>query len=201
MKMSARMLLVMGLLALTVLTRAQDYVLAKTGNNVEVTGSSSLHNWKMELTAYNSGFNLVKDGNSVKNINNINFSCRVKDLKSESNLMDRKAYDALKADKSPDIKFTGTSVTDLVTNNQKFTGKVKGNLTLAGQTKEVVMPFSGTINNNSVSIQATTSMLMSEYGITPPTAMMGTLKTGDKISVNFSLQYIQNSQIIGQANK
>jgi polyisoprenoid-binding protein YceI len=192
MKMSARMLLVLGLLALTTLTRAQDYVLSKTGSNVEVTGSSSLHNWKMDLTAYTSGFNLVKEGNAVKNISNVNFSCKVKDLKSESNLMDRKAYDALKADKSPEIKFIGTSVSDLVTNNQKFTGKVKGNLTLAGQTREVVMPFSGTISsNNSISIQATASMLMSEYGITPPTAIMGTLKTGDKISVNFSLEYVQ----------
>jgi polyisoprenoid-binding protein YceI len=192
MKISARMLLVLALLALSSIIRAQDYMLSKAGSNVEVTGSSSLHNWKMDVTAYNSEFNLIREGSAIKNINNIYFSCRVKDLKSESNLMDRKAYDALKADNSPEIKFSGTSVTNLVTDNQKFSGKVKGNLSLAGKTKQVEIPFNGTINNNnSVSIQATTSMLMSEYGITPPTAMMGTLKTGDKISVNFSLQYVQ----------
>lgn len=190
--MSVRMLLILGFLALTTLTRAQDYVLSKTGNNVEVTGSSSLHNWKMDVTAYTSGFNLVKEGSVVKNISNITFNCKARDLKSESSLMDRKAYDALKADNSPEIKFNGTSVSDLVTDNQKFTGKVKGNLSLAGKTKEVEIPFSGTINNNNiVNIEAKTSMLMSEYGMTPPTAMMGTLKTGDKISVNLSLQYVQ----------
>lgn len=190
--MSARMLLVMGLLAFSVLTRAQEYVVSKTGSNVEVTGTSSLHNWKMDMTAFNSGFNLVKEGNAIKNIDNVSFRCKAKDLKSESNLMDRKAYDALKSDDFPEISFQGTSVSDLVINNQKFTGKVKGNLSVAGKTKEVVIPFSGTINNNNaVNITASTSMLMSEYGMTPPTAMMGTLKTGDKISVNFSLQYIQ----------
>lgn len=186
------MLLVLGLLALTTLTRAQVYTVSKTGSNVEVTGTSSLHNWKIDVTAYTSVFNLVREGNTVKNIDNISFTCKARDLKSESSLMDRKAYDALKSDNFPEITFSGTSVTDLVSDNQKFTGKVKGNLSLAGKTKEVVIPFSGTINNNNaVSITASTSVIMSEYGMTPPTAMMGTLKTGDKISVNLSLQYVQ----------
>lgn len=190
--MSVRIVLILGLLAFSTLTKAQDYILSKTGNNVEVTGSSSLHNWKMDVTAYTSGFNLVMEGSAVKNISNITFSCKARDLKSESSLMDRKAYDALKADNSPEIKFNGASVSNLITDNQKFTGKVKGNLSIAGKTKEVEIPFSGTINNNNIiSIQAQTSMLMSEYGMIPPTAMMGTLKTGDKISVNLSLQYIQ----------
>jgi len=34
---------------------------------------------------------------------------------------------------------------------------------------------------------------MSDFDITPPTAMLGTLKTGDKVKVSFSFQFLMKS--------
>lgn len=191
--MKERLKIIMLLLfaGLTMITEAQTFVLTPSGNKVEVKGTSSLHDWKMELTKVNSGFQLVKEGVSVKSIDNASFSCNAKDLKSESSLMDKKAWDALKADKQPEIKFTSGPISGIVTNGDQITGKAKGQLTVAGQTREVTFPFSGKISGNSVKIDATADLAMSNFNITPPTAMLGSLKTGDKITVSVSLQYVQ----------
>lgn len=191
MKEKLKILLFIVFAGLTLFAEAQTFVTSPSGNKVEVKGTSSLHDWKMDLDKVNSGFQLVKEGSSVKSINNVTFSCKAKDLKSESSLMDKKAWDALKANDQPELKFTSGSITDLVTTGDKFSGKAKGQLTVAGETREVTVPFTGSTTGNSVRIDATTDLAMSNFKITPPTAMLGSLKTGDKITVSISLQYIQ----------
>lgn len=175
---------------LALVTQAQTFVISPSGNKVEVKGTSSIHDWKMDLDNVNSGFQMIKEGTSVKSINSVSFSCRAKDLKSESSLMDKKAWEALKVDGHPEIKFTSASVTDLVANGDRFSGKAKGQLSVAGETREVTIPFTGSTSGNSVKIDATADLAMSNFKITPPTAMLGSLKTGDKITVSVSLQYI-----------
>jgi len=33
---------------------------------------------------------------------------------------------------------------------------------------------------------------MTDYNIEPPTAMMGALKTGDEVKINYSFQFVQS---------
>jgi len=108
--------------------------------------------------------------------------------------MDKKAYDALKADNYPFITYTGISVAGLVTEGKEFTGNLTGKLNVAGNTKDVTIPFKGSFTDSrTISISAETNLAMSSFSITPPAAMLGTLKTGDEITVSFSLQFIQKS--------
>ena len=35
-------------------------------------------------------------------------------------------------------------------------------------------------------------IVMSDYGIEPPVAMFGTLKTGDEVTIDFELKFVSN---------
>jgi len=198
MKEKIKYLIILALTALPLTASGQNYELSKNGTTIIIKGTSSLHNWEMDVRAYNSEIQVDHEG-STAGIYNVSFVCRATDLKSESNLMDKKAYDALKAKDFPEIKFESTSKTEIVINDNKFSGNLNGRLIIAGKTETVTIPFSGSVDgNNAISISAETDLLMSRFNIAPPTAMLGTLKTGDKISISLSLQYVRTAQLSQQ---
>ncbi len=179
------------LLFFTILTftlYGQSFSLSDKESKMHVKGTSSLHDWVMEMVSMNCNVNLILEGSRLKDIGEIKFSGKTKELKSESNLMDKKAYSALRSDKYPEIKFIKTSLTGLISDNNKFSGKLEGDLSVAGETRRVNFPFSGTMRSNrTIDINGEIELKMSQFKIDPPTAMLGTLKTGDAISVSFSV--------------
>jgi hypothetical protein len=200
MKNKIRILLTVALAGLPLLSEGQTFVLSKTGTAIAIRGTSSLHDWEMDLTSFNSDLLLNQEGSLIMGFDNVTFSCKATDIKSESSLMDKKAYDALKADYYPYITFTGISGTGLVTRGNGFTGNLKGKLNIAGKTKDVTIPFDGNFTDSkTINIVASADLNMSSFNIIPPTAMFGALKTGDEITVSFSLQFVQKSTIEGSS--
>lgn len=190
MKDRIKILILLAFVGFSLNTRGQVYELSKNGTSIRVKGSSNLHDWTMELKSFSSGINIHQDG-TTGNLDKVTFTCRTSDLRSESSLMDKKAHEALKSNTFPEIRFESISGTNLAFSEGKFTGNLEGRLNIAGKTKTVDIPFSGSANpNNTITITAETNLLMSSFDIAPPTAMLGTLKTGDKISVSLSLQYV-----------
>lgn len=195
MKEKMKYLIILAFTALPLMAAGQNYELSKNGTTIIIKGTSSLHNWEMDVRAYTSEIQVDQEG-STADIHNVSFVCRATDLKSESSLMDKKAYDALKAKDFPEIKFESTSKTEIVINDNKFSGNLNGRLIIAGKTEPVTIPFSGSVDgNNTINIVAEADLSMSSFNITPPTAMLGTLKTGDKISISLSLQYVRTAQL------
>ncbi len=195
MKNISKIILLLVLTGFSLLSEGQAFELSETGTAVVIKGTSSLHDWEMNLKAFNSGFQLNQEGSSIKALENVTFSCKATDIKSEYSLMDKKTYDALKADDFPEIKFSSISSTELVADGRKITGILEGKLHVAGEMQDVTIPFNGIFTDSkTINIIASTDLTMSSFNITPPTAMLGALKTGDKISVSFSLQFVQRMQ-------
>ena len=195
MKNTIKTILLFVFAGFSLLSEGQTFELSKTGTVVSINGTSSLHDWKMDLKEFNSGFQLNQEGSLIKGFNNVTFTCKATDIKSESSLMNNKAYDALKAEYFPEINFNGLSTTGLVADGKKFTGNINGKLNVAGKTQDVTIPFNGTfVDSKTINIITSYNITMSSFNITPPTFLLGALKTDDKISVSFSLQFIQKSQ-------
>ncbi|MFH0843615.1 MAG: YceI family protein [Bacteroidota bacterium] len=197
-----KILLIAAISGQSLIAEGQRFVLSGDGTFIAIKGTSSLHDWEMNLEASNSVFQLNRDGNVIKGIENVSFSCRATDIKSEYSLMDKKTRDALKADEYPEIKFSSISGTTKVARDNTFTGNLYGRLFVAGNTRDVSIPFKGTFtDSNTIKITASAELTLTSFNITPPTAMMGALKTGDQISVLFSLHFVtaekENNQVAG----
>jgi len=65
-------------------------------------------------------------------------------------------------------------------------GTMTGKLTVTNVTKNVSFPVTVNKTGDSYTITGIESIKMTEYGVTPPSFMMNTVKTGDliKITVN-----------------
>jgi hypothetical protein len=195
MKKAITGILIVILTGFTTRSIGATYELAKTGAEVVIKGTSSLHDWSMDLKIINCGAQFKQEGTIIKSIDNVFFSCKVNDIKSESSIMDNKAYDALKAKAYPEIKFNWVSTNGLISDGNKFNGNLRGKLIVAGETRDVTISFNGSFSdNNTIIVTGSTDINMSNFNMIPPTALLGTLKTGDKITVAFNLQFIQKAQ-------
>ena len=195
MRSTIKILIIIVLAGFPLKSEGQKFTLSKSETAISIKGTSSLHDWEMNLEAFSSAFQLNREGTVIKGFDNVIFSCKATDIKSEHSLMDKKTYDALKADDYPEIKFRATSASALISGDKTFTGSLNGKLDVAGESRDVTLPFKGTIvDNNTINIVASTDLKMSSFNITPPTALMGTLKTGDQISVEFSLHFVNTGK-------
>jgi hypothetical protein len=175
----------------------QSFELSKEKASFLVTGTSTLHDWKMDLKIFDCNANFIVEGSRLTTIDQIAFNCKATDLKSDNSLMDKKAYSALKSGTFPEIKFNGMSPIEISVNSNKFTDNLKGTLSIAGKSIAVSIPINGTfssINGNEIfEVSGETDLKLSNFNIDPPTAMLGVLKTGDGIKVSFSMQFTQKS--------
>jgi hypothetical protein len=176
----------------------QSFKLSKDDISFEVMGTSNLHDWKMNLEIFECTANFILAGSRLKSIDDVTFSCKSTDLKSNSSLMDKKTYSALKSGTFPEIRFNMSSGINISSDNNNFTEKLKGDLFLSGKSVAVIVPVSGRIYDNNgtktIDVQGKTELKMSDFDISPPSFMMGTLKTGDKVTILFSLSFQEKQE-------
>ena len=149
-----------------------------SSSKMSVLGTSTLHDWESIVEDFSASAS-VENGK----IANVNFTAKVKSIKSGKGGMDKNTYKAMKADNFPNIKFTAKELNVSGTN---LSGS--GQLTIAGKTKTIQSNFSyEKWTDDAFQIRGEVELIMSEYGIDPPTAMMGTIKTGDKVTIKFEI--------------
>jgi|SRR5215213_8092348 len=184
------LLAVVGLIS-TFAANAQN-VRKNTAFIVKVKGSSNLHDWTMEAKSgtIEANLNLASNVSYLAGIQSLSFSLPVKNLKStEGNLMDTRAYDALKAEKYPNISFKLLSATPTTNSANKSTFKVTGELTISGATKQIEMTANATKNTDgSVIITGSQNLKMTQFGIKPPSFMFGALKVTDNLTIDYTVR-------------
>jgi len=149
---------------------------------MKITGTSTVHDWEIDVTSFSA--KAVLKGESIEKVE---FSAEVESLKSGTSSMDNNTYKALNADKYPTIKFRGKNMTG---NNGKI--NIKGDLTISGVTKPVA--FKATQERwaeQSMTFKGTYTFNMSDFGVDPPRALLGTIRTGDEITIDFKIVMYQ----------
>jgi polyisoprenoid-binding protein YceI len=184
------------ILALLILTtfnisQAQTNYTIKDAPSIKINGTSTLHNWEMESsTATCNATFVLNASNQITGITAIHFSTPVEQLKSGKGAMDKNAYKALNKDKYPAITFELTPGTATITpkGGGVFTVKGYGKLSFGGGIRDIELLADCKVNaDKTITVTGTRNIGMKDYGVKPPSFMMGAVKTGNEIVLNFSL--------------
>lgn len=158
-----------------------------SNHKILIEGTSNIHDWEMNVEKVD-GFIEMKTENDEITISNISLTIPVKSMKSGKGKMDSNTYEALKEKKNPNITFSFLETTKVEkTGNSTYKVNIKGNLSIAGNTQTIIIPL--IIDTSKTSITASYNINMTDYGVDPPTAVFGTIKTGEAVSLNFNLNY------------
>ena len=160
----------------------------QSSTSIVLKGTSTLHDYECLSTVLHG---VIEMDTLLKSFKSIEISIPVKSIHSGNSSMDENMYDALKANDNPDIKFSLINInndTKSTLVNQDSIIQLQGKLSIAGKEQMIELPVIVVKDNNGiVTVRGKKKLLMTEYGIEPPTFMLGILKTGNEVSVEFKV--------------
>jgi hypothetical protein len=172
------------------MSRVNHRASAPGNADVKVLGTSNVHAWSMEDKDVTCSVEFVYAAGKALPVSlaAFTFSFPVQSLKSGKSGMDSKAYDALKAKTQANITFVASSSKIIPGANNEFTVKSSGNLTIAGVTKAVALTAGCSVKAfGAITCAGTDTLRMSDYQIKAPTYMLGTLRTGNRLIIDFTM--------------
>lgn len=167
----------------------KQVVLLPENSSITISGTSTLHDWEESIEKFDVNLELNFQDTKIAGVDKVEFKCQSASISSDYSIMTNKTLNALRAEKHPEIQFRMVSVEKFLIQQEKFSGILVGDLSVAGVTKRVRLEFSGHNGGNIINIVGSKQITMADFNVEPPTAMMGTLKTGDKVVVSFNLSF------------
>ena len=170
------------LLLLHTKTEAQNFTVKNS--KVTVQGSSSLHDWESEVEKTDIKGSYTADKGTLVDLSNAVVKIPVTSIKStKGKMMDNKTYEAFDFEKNPSIIFTVTS-----SRVGAKTVDFKGTLAMAGAVRPVeVRATWRLLSNGDLQVTGSHQLKMTDFKMEPPTAMMGTVKVGEEVTVTFDI--------------
>lgn len=162
--------------------------------SLSIKGTSSLHDWEMKSSKGKCEVEFVIGANDkITAINSLKFDLDPTSIKSEYTMMDNNTYKALKTKSYKSISFVLASGTVTQTDAVSYVVKVLGNLTIAGKTQKIDLAATAKYNSadKSFTVNGSKKLKMTDYGVDPPTAMLGTIKTGNDITISFTSKIVK----------
>jgi polyisoprenoid-binding protein YceI len=180
-------LVLLGSLAEFPLAAAQDQVTLNLSNESRlwVDGTSNQSDWTVHAEELEGSITLQGDG-----VTQVRIEVPSGKMASKrSTIMDRLMHTALKAPQHPTIEFIlSNPARSSSVSGESFSLDTKGRLSIAGQTRDIEMKVSGErLANGHIRFTGSYPLSMSDYGIAPPTAMFGALRTGSDVVVHFDI--------------
>ncbi|WP_047247355.1 YceI family protein [Maribacter thermophilus] len=173
------------LLIISNIALAQEFDLKNNTSSLTVLGTSSLHDWEIDAEEQNG--KIVFSDLEAAEIGQLQVTVVAESLKSGKSGMDKNTYKALKTSKYKDISFVLAEVTKTSDKgNGNYAVSVIGDLTIAGVKKRIPLQFSLKISGDKITLTGETSFNMTDYNIEPPKALLGTITTGDEVTIKFN---------------
>ena len=180
-------LLIAGLLAVNPISTNAQTALSLSSATVSIEGTSNIHDFtastkdvrltKLAIARGGSAASLLANPTTVEAFEIV---IKAASLASPKDGLDKNMHKALKVTEFPEIVFR--------LNRLEGSGaalKAFGILKIAGVEKDIVMDIKVAAAATALTVSGQLPLLMTDYGIAPPKAMMGMLKTSPKITVKF----------------
>lgn len=169
---------------------AQSYKLNNKATSVLVDGTSNIHDWTMKAESFGGTLTAEFDEGSLEEIEKLQFSVEAESLKSGKGGMDKNAYEALNTNKYKKISYTLNNVKSIEKISEgNFKVKTTGTLEIAGKQKQIPLNFNLSAKGSELILTGDYSLKMTDYGVEPPTAVFGTIKTGDTVKIKFETHF------------
>lgn len=159
-------------------------------STLTINGTSTFHKWTMELVDFEGKGIISQPSDKEIEITDSHFRCAVNAIRSSEKKMTQKAHAALNEPEYPEIILSGKHAVLHKVSAHSFNGKLIGMLSIAGITKEKEIEIEGTRDGDDYRLGGSVEIHMNEFGIHPPRALLGTIKTGNMVIVSFSFKLV-----------
>ena len=172
---------------------AVNQMTLQSGSQLWVKGTSTVRSWECRAVALEAQVETSGPGAAFavvageKAVTRAAVDVPAAQLDCRNGTMNDHMRKALKTKDHPVIGFRVASY-DLAKGAAGTTVTMAGELALGGTTRPITVVAKATEEaNGQLRIAGTHELRMTEYGLKPPSLMMGTMKVGDRVTVGFDL--------------
>ena len=163
---------------------------------VTIDGTMNRRDWQEKVGEVTGEMTATVNEDKSVDLTAIRISMKVLSIKSDmGRVMDKKTYEALKAAAYPEILFKLSAPLKLTQIRDRQTAiPVKGELALAGICKPMIMLVKTfAISRGVLQFEGSQTITMSDYGVRPPTALFGTMRSGPDITIHFKTNFLNET--------
>ncbi|MDE2291686.1 MAG: YceI family protein [Elusimicrobia bacterium] len=162
-----------------------------------LTGTSTLHPYASTATVLSVTLRVpgaaLRDAVLSGKAGGLDLDVPVSGLRSGEKLLDKKMREALKAGAAPDIRFHMASYeAKAAAQGDGIEVEAAGTLSIAGRERPVTIDAEAKPVAGGLEISGSRSLLMSDFGVTPPKLFFGTLKVNDTVVVRFDITLMRS---------
>ena len=154
-----------------------------------IEGDSTLHKWRMNAQEFKfepgEVTTSLADLVTHRGLKALDIEVAVKGLTSGESGLDENARAALKADQFHTILFRLDSYQPTSVDAAHTTLHLQGHLQIAGVTKAIELDAEAVPKGAAMHITGEKQLLLSDYGIKPPTFALGMMSVSDPVTVRF----------------
>lgn len=170
-------------------------LVSSTPSRLVLEGSSNVAAWRCSGTTLDGTMAVAAPLDRIDSVmagvEEFTLRVPVSTLRCGNRQMERDMYRALRSDSFPTIEFEFAELVGAVhrdTGADKFTVRINGVLALAGARRAVTLDVEAQrIANDRFVLRARLPLRMTDFRITPPTALFGMIKANDRLVVQFDL--------------
>lgn len=155
-----------------------------TDSKVWVEGGSTVRSWKCAAKAIDATVQTGPEGpvaSLERLVATANVTIKTADLECGNDTMNEHMRKALKQTEQPTLGFTLASYT------LDPSGALTGTLQIAGQERPIQFPATITEDGGTIRVVGNKAINMKEWGVKPPSLMMGTMKVKEMVTIHFDL--------------
>lgn len=168
------------------LVAGQDFKINNSASHLKVEGTSNIHDWEMTAESFGGILDAKIENGQLVAIEELNFAVVAESLKSGKGGMDKKTYKALKTDNNQRITYQLEEVRNIDCVSQEICKlSTTGILNIAGTKKRIDLNFEARVDAEKIILSGEREINMTDYGIEPPSAMFGTITTGENVKIVF----------------
>ena len=159
---------------------------------ITIAGTSNVHDYtasttdarvtRVQFGSAAAGAALWEDAQRPGGLVAFDISIAAASLTSPKEGIDKNMHKALKVKEHPEITFSLTRMDGAPGALQAL-----GTLRIAGVEREVTIPLKTTPTGANLTVTGALDVLMTDFGIAPPKAMLGMVKADPKITVTFNV--------------
>lgn len=163
---------------------------AGSASRLVLLGSSNVKDWRCSGTTLDGRMDVAGE-EIIDGIEFFRLRVPVQSLRCGNRQMERDMYRALRSEQNPIIDFQFRELIGVVErglDDGRYRATIAGELSLAGARRRVRVPVEAVrIAPDRFLLRARLGLRMTDFRITPPTALFGMVKAKDDLEVQFDL--------------
>jgi polyisoprenoid-binding protein YceI len=178
---------------------AQTAYTVRPESKVVLHGRSNVNSWSCATSTFQTSIGVdssarsAHPGSRPRSVVRVTVTVPVRSLDCGRARMNEDMFRALKADSFPEIRYVLSSyeVEEQLATADSVVVHSVGELTVAGQTKRVEIQVNGARVQGGLWGHGVVKLLMTDFGIKPPTAFFGAIRTKNALEVKVEIRASQ----------